>query len=121
MIGGCKCTKLLNAIANAPERFFEHFLRLLFGSHNLFHFVLYASHLRRIVNVEVVVDELDILAGRERPVLAFNLGNAHAAVEFRHSVRRAVDAFGLPSVANPRSVGLTSCFYSILQPYSGCC
>ena len=121
MIGGCKCTKLLNAIANAPERFFEHFLRLLFGSHNLCHFVLYACHVRRVVNVQVVVDELNILAGRERPVFAFKFADAHAAVEVQHFVRRAVDAFGLPSVANPRSVGLTSCFYSILQPYSGCC
>lgn len=91
---------LLNPIANPSERLFEHFLRLFFGSHYLFHFVLYAGHLRWVVNIQVVVDELDVLAGRERPVLAFNFANAHAAVELRHFVGGAVGAFALPGVVN---------------------
>ena len=58
------------------------------------------AHFSGIVDLQIMVDKLDILAGDKTPALLFNFVLTDAAVKLRYGIICAVGSFGLPCVIN---------------------
>ena len=63
---------------------------------------MYASHLGGEVNLQIVVDEGDVLAGDEAPAVLLDFSKADAAIEFWLLIMCAIDAFALPRMVDTR-------------------
>ena len=88
------------AISNPPERILQQFLRLLLLCENVTHFCLNTAHFRAKVNLQVVIDKLNVLAGDKAPALLLNFCNTNATIQLRYLIVHAVCTLGLPSMVD---------------------
>ena len=78
-------------------------MRFAFLCEYIPHLTLDSAHFLFIVNFEIMINELDVLAGNETPSVLLYFRNANAAIKFRLFIVLSVSSFVLPIMVDRSS------------------